>query len=418
MSRDDIQKLLGGYATGTLTPEEQQALFEAALSDQELFDELACEEALREVLADPAARAQLLAATQEAPAPWYRTWWRPMVVVTAVLVALVGVGLWQSSQMPKPVEVARVELPRFQPPVERPQAPALLPPPPQVKQALPAMRALPIAPAAAPVLPPPPVAAPRLQVPMLQSQQAAGQIYNPSAGNSFLEQVRVPLRGTVIDSTGAVVPSASVAVHLADGATVNTSTDARGEFSANAVPGSDYQVSVSKPGFRQAVVTGATPPNGIPAPVNVRLDLGAPAETVEVTASAESVQTAQARVMGGLAGAAPAPMAMKAAPAIVQYELLQRVEGGAPQAVPAGATVPAGSTLILRVTPLANGYLRIVDSTGTIANPAVRRQVASETVLPPFNQPGRVELQVYFSTQAGEPKQAQSPAATIVFNIQ
>jgi len=29
MNRDDIQKLLGGYATGTLTPEEQQALFEA-----------------------------------------------------------------------------------------------------------------------------------------------------------------------------------------------------------------------------------------------------------------------------------------------------------------------------------------------------------------------------------------------------
>ena len=26
MNRDDIQKLLGGYATGTLTPEERQAL--------------------------------------------------------------------------------------------------------------------------------------------------------------------------------------------------------------------------------------------------------------------------------------------------------------------------------------------------------------------------------------------------------
>ena len=76
MTRDDIQKLLGGYATGTLTPEEQQALFEAALSDQELFDALAREEALREVMADPAARAQLLAAASEAPVPWYRQWWR------------------------------------------------------------------------------------------------------------------------------------------------------------------------------------------------------------------------------------------------------------------------------------------------------------------------------------------------------
>ena len=48
MSREDIQKLLGGYATGTLTPEEQQALFSAALEDQELFDALAREQSLRD----------------------------------------------------------------------------------------------------------------------------------------------------------------------------------------------------------------------------------------------------------------------------------------------------------------------------------------------------------------------------------
>jgi hypothetical protein len=41
MSREEIQKLIGGYATGSLTAGEQQALFEAALEDQELFDELA-----------------------------------------------------------------------------------------------------------------------------------------------------------------------------------------------------------------------------------------------------------------------------------------------------------------------------------------------------------------------------------------
>ena len=49
MDRQGIQKLLGGYATGTLTPEEQQLLFEAALSDQELFDALAREQSLRDL---------------------------------------------------------------------------------------------------------------------------------------------------------------------------------------------------------------------------------------------------------------------------------------------------------------------------------------------------------------------------------
>jgi len=99
MSREDVQKLLGGYATGTLTAEERQTLFEAALEDQELFDALAREEALREVLSDPMARAQLLAAVDEAPAPWYRRWWRPvpMAVLATALLAVTGVAVWQNS---------------------------------------------------------------------------------------------------------------------------------------------------------------------------------------------------------------------------------------------------------------------------------------------------------------------------------
>ena len=69
MRREDIRKLLGGYATGTLTAEERQALFEAALDDQELFEALVKEQALRELLEDPAARAHLLAALDDGPLP-------------------------------------------------------------------------------------------------------------------------------------------------------------------------------------------------------------------------------------------------------------------------------------------------------------------------------------------------------------
>src|ERR1017187_9537418 len=50
MSREEIQKLLGGYATDTLSEAERRALFEAAIEDQELFDALAKEQALRDVL--------------------------------------------------------------------------------------------------------------------------------------------------------------------------------------------------------------------------------------------------------------------------------------------------------------------------------------------------------------------------------
>lgn len=40
MSKHDIEKLLGGFAADTLTVEEKQQLYSAALQDQELFNVL------------------------------------------------------------------------------------------------------------------------------------------------------------------------------------------------------------------------------------------------------------------------------------------------------------------------------------------------------------------------------------------
>ena len=60
MEKSDLEKLLGGYATNTLTHEERQALFDAALHDQTLFNTLADEQALKELLDNPQTRQQLL----------------------------------------------------------------------------------------------------------------------------------------------------------------------------------------------------------------------------------------------------------------------------------------------------------------------------------------------------------------------
>src|SRR5437764_354761 len=71
-----IERLLGGYATDTLTESERQQLFEAALDDQELFNALQDEHALRELLQDTGSRRMLLQAAREhrsEPAPsWGR----------------------------------------------------------------------------------------------------------------------------------------------------------------------------------------------------------------------------------------------------------------------------------------------------------------------------------------------------------
>jgi hypothetical protein len=153
MSRDEIQKLLGGYATGTLTPEEQQVLFEAALDDQELFDALAREQALRDLLRDPSTRAQLLASLDERPLRWYERLvqgWRPLAAVAVMAgVGAIAVVAWrQSVRSSQPVLVAQVSPPPAANPVSTPDPePARTPPPvdsqtprPQtaVKQAQPA----------------------------------------------------------------------------------------------------------------------------------------------------------------------------------------------------------------------------------------------------------------------------------------
>ena len=86
MSKDQIRMLLGGYATGTLTPEEQQALFAAALDDQELFDALAREQSLRDLLREPAAKARVLMALDTAPARWYQKRpWLPAIAALAMV---------------------------------------------------------------------------------------------------------------------------------------------------------------------------------------------------------------------------------------------------------------------------------------------------------------------------------------------
>ncbi|MFO0731175.1 MAG: hypothetical protein U0231_02025 [Nitrospiraceae bacterium] len=68
MTDHDLDKLLGGFAADTLTPEERRKLYQAAIDDQQLFNALADEQALKELLIDPAVRQRLLE-TLRRPAP-------------------------------------------------------------------------------------------------------------------------------------------------------------------------------------------------------------------------------------------------------------------------------------------------------------------------------------------------------------
>jgi len=100
-----IRQLLGGYATGTLTPEERTALMRAALEDQDLFDALMDEEALRETLSDRAFRSELIAALHSRPRWWRMNWgWAGLAAATAAAALFVLLR-----PQPQPPAAARPE---------------------------------------------------------------------------------------------------------------------------------------------------------------------------------------------------------------------------------------------------------------------------------------------------------------------
>jgi hypothetical protein len=75
MAEHELEKLLGGFSADTLTAEERQQLYAAALHDQQLFNALADEQALKDLLADPAVRRKLLHALAQPPgARGWRSW--------------------------------------------------------------------------------------------------------------------------------------------------------------------------------------------------------------------------------------------------------------------------------------------------------------------------------------------------------
>ena len=135
MKDEEIQNLLGGFATDTLTDRERELLFTASLTNQELFNALADEEALRELLSDPAARRQLLQALQPAEpglferlTSWMRrpaTW---AVAGSVMAASVLVVAIRQSSPpalqpSPPAVEMAKTE-PAQAAPIPKPAEPA------------------------------------------------------------------------------------------------------------------------------------------------------------------------------------------------------------------------------------------------------------------------------------------------------
>jgi carboxypeptidase family protein/TonB-dependent receptor-like protein len=100
------------------------------------------------------------------------------------------------------------------------------------------------------------------------------------------------LSGTVVDTSGAVIPGADVAAkHNATGVVSNAVTNSDGLFSLPSLPIGPYTVTVTLQGFKTAVIQNVVITSGAGASVKATLEVGGVSEQVTVSSSSEIVQT-------------------------------------------------------------------------------------------------------------------------------
>jgi hypothetical protein len=111
------------------------------------------------------------------------------------------------------------------------------------------------------------------------------------------------LEGQVTDPSGAGVVGAIIkARNVNTGTPFEAMANERGEWVITSVPSATYRVTVTAQGFKTATAPDVKVDAGVPATVNFKLELGSVAETVEVTGTAEVLQTSTATLSSTIQG--------------------------------------------------------------------------------------------------------------------
>src|SRR5687767_8402822 len=105
------------------------------------------------------------------------------------------------------------------------------------------------------------------------------------------------IRGTVNDPSGAVIPGAAITVtNVATGVETKREATAAGLYVVQPLPAGVYKVSVTAPGFRTTVQDQVVVDALSNIEVNLRLELGATAESITVSAAPAELNTVDPRM--------------------------------------------------------------------------------------------------------------------------
>ncbi|MCX6585491.1 MAG: carboxypeptidase regulatory-like domain-containing protein [Acidobacteria bacterium] len=107
----------------------------------------------------------------------------------------------------------------------------------------------------------------------------------------FAQGERATVTGTITDSSGATIPDAAVAIrNTATNVTTRSTTNNAGLYYLTNLQPGEYEISITKQGFRPARVSALRLTVGLTATVPVTLDIGTVTEAVEVTATAVQLE--------------------------------------------------------------------------------------------------------------------------------
>ena len=121
-----------------------------------------------------------------------------------------------------------------------------------------------------------------------------------ATSSSFAQQTTATILGTVKDTSGAVVPEASMtARNLDTGAVRTVPTEGDGSYRLSGLPIGNYEVRAEHQGFQSEMRGGLTLTVGLEAVVNMTLQVGSTDQTVSVTAEAPLINTTSGS-LGGL----------------------------------------------------------------------------------------------------------------------
>lgn len=115
---------------------------------------------------------------------------------------------------------------------------------------------------------------------------------SPQTFEATLIPGNAQLSGIVTDPSGATIPNATVKAFDTNNAMVGqATTNAAGIYEFAQLPDGSVRLEIEAPGFNRSVVNGVAIGNGRRLQQDARLQVGNAASTVQVNASADSVQT-------------------------------------------------------------------------------------------------------------------------------